>query len=246
MKSGDHQIAEACESLASIIDSERDARTRMRHCRQALGLAREALQKAEQLTDEDMRAVQSTLRVAQRASHGFCDTNAPMTKLAAIRMERLGFDRLPIICETKPKRVITDAACLAIADSELPENCLETHAAIAALNEGRYLLASVGADGAYSVLLRHLDADEPFLNPQEYKKVVETSPPFRLNVSTGRVLFGALDCITKGVVLPIDNGIYQGQLVSLRSGRGLKFVATLVRGGGTADPFYQLPEFREP
>ena len=217
----------------------------MRYCRQALGLGREALQKAEQLTDEDMRAVQSILRVAQRASKGFCDTNAPITKLAAIRMEQLGLTRLPVINETRPKRVITDGACLAIADGELPENCWETHTAVAALNEGRYLLAGVGADGAYSVILRHLDADEPFLNPQEYKKVVESLPPFRLNVSTGRVLFGALDCITKGGVLPVENGSYQGQLVSLSSGRGVRFVATLVRDGGPVDPFYQMPEFRE-
>ncbi|MCT7662578.1 hypothetical protein [Shinella kummerowiae] len=45
--------------------------------------------------------------------------------------------------------------------------------------------------------------------------------------------------------MPIGNGTYLGQLVSLRSGGSLKIVATLVRDGGPVDAFHQLPEFRE-
>lgn len=242
----EHQITVACEQLTLAIGAAKDPRTRMRHCRQALGLGRQAILKAAQLTDEDMLAVQSTLRLAQRASNGFCDTNTLMARLAAIRLDRLGFAQLPVIGETKPKRVRTDAACLAIADGDLPENWWDTQKAIEAANAGRYLAAGIGVDEAYSVVLRHLAGDEPFLNPQEYKKIVETLPPFRLNVSTGRAFFGAAESIRDGVELPMENGTYHGQLVSLRSGRSLKFVATLVRKGGAVDPFHRLPEFREP
>lgn len=241
----EYRIADACEQLSLTIGAESDARLRMRQCRQALGLGRQAVLGAERLTDADMQALQSLLRLARRVSNGFCDTNTLMTQLAAIRMDRLGFSRLPVIGETKAKRVRTETASLAIADTALPDGWWDTQAALDAANAGRYLVAGTGADGPCSVLLRHLDCDEPFLVPQEYKKVMETLPSFRLTVSTGRVLFGAAENLGGGVTLPIGNGTYLGQLVSLRSGGSLKIVATLVRDGGQVDPFHQLPEFRE-
>jgi hypothetical protein len=74
-----------------------------------------------------------------------------MAKLEAIRMDQLGFSQLPIIGETKPKRVVTDTASLAIADGQLTDDWWETHKAIEAANAGRYLIAGVGADGPCSV-----------------------------------------------------------------------------------------------
>lgn len=240
----EYRIADACEQLGLTIEAESDARLRMRQCRQALGLGRQAVLGAERLTDADIQALQSVLRLARRASNGFCDTNTLMTQLAAIRMDRLGFSRLPVIGETKAKRVRTETASLAMADGVLPDGWWDTQAALDAANAGRYLVTGTGADGPCSVLLRHLDCGEPFLVPQEYKKVLETLPPFRLAVTTGCVLFGAAENLGAGVALPIGNGRYLGQLVSLRSGDSLKFIATLVRDGGPVDPFHQLPEFR--
>lgn len=241
----ENQIADACEQLSLTIEAEKDAKVRMRYCRQALGLGRQAIINAAHLTDEDMRSIQSVLRLARRRSNGFCDTSTFMTKLAAIRMVRLGFAQLPVIGETKPKRVWTDAASLAIADSELPDDWRDTHKAIEAANTSRYLVAGIGADGPCLVSLRHLNADEPFLTIQEYRKVVETLPPFRLKVTTGRVLFGAAEGIGSGAVLPIENGTYLGQLVSLRSNGNPRLIATLARDNGAIDAIHQLPEFRE-
>lgn len=241
----EYRIADACDQLSQTIKAESDVRLRMRQCRQALGLGRQAVLGAEGLTDADIQALQSVLRLARRASNGFCDTNILMTQLAAIRMDRLGFSRLPVIGETKAKRVRTETASLALADAVLPEGWWDTQAALDAANAGRYLVAGTGADGPCSVILRQLDCDEPFLVPQEYKKVLETLPPFRLTVTTGRVLFGAAENLGAGVALPIGNGTYLGQLVSLRSGVSLKIIATLVRDGGPVDPFHQLPEFRD-
>lgn len=241
----ENQIADACEQLSLTIEAEKDARVRMRYCRQALGLGRQAVLDTACLTDEDMRSVQSVLNLARRMSNGFCDTSTLMTKLAAIRMDRLGFAQLPIIGETKPKRMRTEAASIAVADAELPDGWWDTQKAVEAVNAGRYLVAGIGADGPFSLSLRHLNADEPFLTIQEYKKVLETTAPFRLKVTTGRVLFGAAECIGSGAVLPVENGTYLGQLVSLRTSGNPRFVATLARDGGAVDAFHQLPEFRE-
>ncbi len=241
----EHSIAVDCKRLVATIDAEKDMRTRMRHCRQALGLGRQAVLEVGRLSDEDIATVQSTLRFAQRVSKGFCNPNVFITRLAEIRMRRLGLEKLPLVSMTKPKRVITESACLAIADAELPENWADGAVCLEAANAGRYVVAGTGADGCYSVIIRLLDADEPFLEPPEYKRVVEALPPFALNVSTGFVLFGAAEVLGKGAVLAAANGRYGCQLVSLRSGSALRIIATLISCGDVAEPFQQLPEFHE-
>lgn len=240
-----NRIANACDHLAAAIGAQRDARERMRQCRQVLGFGRQAVLDAALLDADDVVALQSVLRLARRASNGFCDTSTLMTKLAAIRMTQLGFVQLPVVCETKPKRIRTEAACLAVADNELPAGWWDTQTSLEAANAGRYLVAGIGADGACTVMLRHIDADEPFLNPREYKSVVESLPLFRLSVSTGRVFFGAAESLRGGVGLSLENGSYCCELTTLRSGRAVKVVATLVRGDKAVDPIVQAPAFRD-
>ena len=174
----DNDVLETARALTDSINTEADARTRMQFCRRAIGLGRSAVREAESLSDADVVEVQNTLRLAHRSSLGMYNPNASITKLAKFRMERLGISKLPILSATRPKKVGTDTACLALSDGCLSGDWFDTPTALTAMNEERYGLAGVGADGVYSVCLRLIDATDHFLEPPEYKHVVEVLPTF--------------------------------------------------------------------
>jgi hypothetical protein len=71
-----HPIAVACKVLISTIGVEKNPRERLKQCRQALGLGRQAVLEAAQLKDSDLQAIQSVLRLARSTSNGFCNTSA--------------------------------------------------------------------------------------------------------------------------------------------------------------------------
>lgn len=240
-----NEIALASRQLAEDIKGEQDPRNRMRLCRKALGVGKTAVAEADHLADDEISDIQAMLRLAHRTSKGIYNPNTSITKLAKKRMERLGLVKLPVIRATRPKLVGTETACLSIADRELPENWWDTGSALEAINSGRYMLAGVGADGVCSLCIRLVAAREPFLDPPEYKKVIEALPNFSLRIESGQIWFGSAENVAGGVGFPLENGQYLGSVVSLRSGRNLRHVATIVRSESRTDVFHQLPEFRE-
>lgn len=197
------------------------------------------------MSDADLLDVQETLRLAYRASRGTYNPNASITKLAKVRMERAGLAQLPIVSATRPKLVGTDTACLAVSSGTLPENWFLTSSAIKHMNSERYALMGVGSDGSYSVCLRLIDAGDHFLKSPEYKKVVEVSPPMAIKVENEHVFFGAADAIEGGAGFGLANGRYICSVTSLRSGRYLRFIATLIRSDNDVPEIYGIPEFRE-
>ena len=82
----EEDIVSSCRDLAASILSEGDARTRMQHCRRAIGLGRQAVKSAEGMSGTELLEVQDTLRLAFRASRGTYNPNASITKLAKLRM----------------------------------------------------------------------------------------------------------------------------------------------------------------
>ncbi|MEM1277908.1 MAG: DUF6386 family protein [Pseudomonadota bacterium] len=241
----DPDLPAAARALADSIVAETDPRTRMQLCKRSIGLGRQAVKDAESLSDRQIVAIQETLRLAHRVSLGTYNPNTSITKLAKVRMERLGLTSLPILGETRPKRVLTDTACLAISDRELEGDWFDTLTALSAINAGRYGLLGVGADGAYSVCLRLIDAEEHFHEPVEYKRIVEVSPVFALRVGTGRLVFGAAENLMQGGALEVENGRYLVVISSLRSGPRLRFIATALRSEAPVADFHQLPDLRE-
>ncbi|MEM9636108.1 MAG: hypothetical protein AAGA94_00550 [Pseudomonadota bacterium] len=241
----DGDIASKCRKLATSIRSEGDARTRLKYCRQAIGFGRTAVKTAYTLSDTDLSDVQDTLRLAGRASRGTYNPNASITKLAKVRMERAGLTQLPLISATRTKLVGTDTACLAISSQTLPGNWFDTHIAIKQMNAASYAVMSVGSDGSYSVCLRLIDAHHHFLEHPEYKRVIEVSPALAIRVENEQIFFGAAEAIKKGVGFKLANGRYICSVTSLRSGRYLRFIATLIRSDEDVPAIHQLPEFRE-
>lgn len=238
-------IASKCRELATSINSEDDARTRLQYCRQAIALGRTAVRTADTLSDTDLSDVQDTLRLAFRASRGTYNPNASITKLAKVRMERAGLTQLPIVSATRPKLVGTNSACLAISSQPLSGNWFDTHSAIKQMNLASYAVLSVGSDAFYSVILRLINADDHFLEYPEYKKVIEVSPPLAIRVENEQILFGAAEALENGVGFQLANGRYICSVSSLRSGRYPRFVATLIRSDDDVPAIHQLPEFRE-
>ena len=241
----EENIPATCRALAESILSEKDSRNRMKQCRQAIGLGRNAVKNAEGMSDAELLDVQNTLRLAFRASRGIYNPNTSITKLARLRMERAGITKLPVISATRPKLVGTDAACLAVSDVKLPEKWFDTSRAIAAMNAEEFALMSVGADGTYSVCLRLIDANDHYLEASEYKKVIEVSPLMAIRIETGRVYFGAAEALEDGVGFQIANGRYVCSMTTLRSGPHLRFLATLIQSRDPVSEIHQLPEFRE-
>lgn len=238
-------LAELARKLGGDIASESDARKRMKLCRQALGLGRSAVKSAADLTDDDIKSIQSSLRLAHRASRGTFNPNVAVTKLAQTLMNRAGLTELDIIAATRSRTVVTDTASLAIADQELPDDWWDTKASLAQMNEGRYFHFTTGADGRFSVTLRLIAGTELFLQPKEYKQVLEVSPIFRVVVGSGRVQFGSAEDIVKGVSIPAETGPYLGTVTSLRSSHGPRFIATLIRSDAPVDPIHQTVEMTE-
>lgn len=232
-------------SLEKSIANEKDARSRMQYCRRAIALGRSAVREADALSDRDIEEIQNTLRFAHRVSLGMYNPNASITKLAKYRMERLGLQALPIIGVTKPKNVGTDVACLALSDDNLPDSWFDTATALQAINAEQYGLVGVGADGIYSVCLRHIDAKDHFLEPAEYKNIVEVLPPFAVQVTSGALCFGPAENLRSGATLPVPNGRYVCSLATIRSGRRLRFLATVFEGDMSVPAAHQLLEFRE-
>ena len=241
----EEDIVSSCRDLAASILSEGDARTRMQHCRRAIGLGRQAVKYAEGMSGTELLEVQDTLRLAFRASRGTYNPNASITKLAKLRMERAGIMQLPIVSATESRIIGTDTACLAVSDEKLSEKWFETQHATAAMNAEDFALMGVGADGSYSICIRLIDADDHYLESSEYKKVVEVSPPVAIKIRTERVFFGAAEAVEDGVGFRIANGRYICSVTSLRSGRHLRFIATLIRSDEPVPEVHQLPEFRE-
>ena len=238
-------VANECRALGTSILSEDDARTRMQYCRRAIGLGRIAVKTAESMSEADVLDVQETLRLAYRASRGTYNPNASITKLAQVRMARAGFAQLPIVSATRPKLVGTDTACLAVSSRHLPEKWFDTPTAIKQMNEARYAVMGVGSDGSYSVCIRLIDATDHFLENAEYKKVIEVTPPMAIKIENEIVFFGAPEAIKDGTGLQVANGRYICSVSSLRSGRYLRFIATLIRSDDDVPEVHQLPEFRE-
>ena len=238
-------ILDQTRSLFNCIAAEEDARTRMQHCRRAIGLGRSAVREADLLSDAEIIEVQDTLRLAHRVSLGMYNLNTSITKLAKFRMERLGILQLPILSATKPKNVVTDTACLAISDSNLPDNWYDTSKAVEAMNAEQFGLAGVGSDGVYSVCLRLIDAKDHFLEPAEYKNVVEVLPAFAISVDAGRLYFGPAENLQRGVGFLIANGRYVCSLATIRSGRRLRFLATMIQSDDPVPNVHQIPDFRE-
>ncbi|MGG7565777.1 hypothetical protein ACQ5SO_06385 [Rhodovulum sp. DZ06] len=213
--------------------------------RRAIGLGQDAVRAAGTLEAGPLDAAIAALRAAHAASRGVYNPNASITKLAKRRMELAGLSELPLIAAPRAKGVGTDTACLAIACGPLPELFGDQPVAVAGMNAGRFFLFSTGADGRYSCALRLAEAEAPFLKPGEYKLVVEATPPFRLNMTVGRIFFGAAEDVARGTSVPAADGAWTGQVVSLRSGRGLRHVATLIPGAAPVSPFHAIPEMRE-
>jgi len=236
---------DAVRALAKDIAAETDARTRMQFCRRAIGLGRLAVKEANALLDTDIIEVQDTLRLAHRSSLGMYNPNASITKLAKFRMERLGILTLPLLSATKPKYVGTDTACLALSDNTLPDDWIDTSKALLAMNKEKYGLIGVGADGEYSLGLRLLDTTDHFLEPAEYKKVVEVLPPFAIKVKKERMYFGAAENLSNGAGFLIANGRYVCSLATLRIGPRLRFLATIIQSDQPVPSVHQLPELRE-
>lgn len=113
------------------------------------------------------------------------------------------------------------------------------------MNEGQYLVISVGADGSYSLYLRLIEASDHFLESQEYKRVVKVLPPVAIRVENKQVFFGAAESVEVGGGLCVENGRCTCSVASLRSGRNLQFIATLIRSDDNIPEVYQFPEFRE-
>ena len=238
-------IANECRALRTSILSEDDARTRMQLCRRALGLGRTAVKTAEGMSEADLLDIQETLRLAFRASRGTYNPNALITKLAQVRMARADFAQLPIISATKPKLIGTDTASLAVSSKPLPENWYDTPTALKHMNEARYAVMGVGSDGSYSVCIRLIDATDHFLENPEYKKVIEVSPPIAIKIENEMLFFGAPEALKDGTSLRVENGRYICSVTSLRSGRYLRFIATLIRSDDDVPEVHQWPEFRE-
>lgn len=238
-------IAVECKALRTSILSEDDARTRMQFCRRALGLGRLAVKTAEDLSETELLDVQETLRLAYRASRGTYNPNASITKLAKVRMARAGFAQLPIISATRPKLIGTDTASLAVSSKPLPDKWYDTATAIKQMNEARYAVMGVGSDGSYSVCIRLIDATDHFLENPEYKKIIEVSPPMAIKIENETVLFGATESLKDGAGIRVANGRYICSVTSLRSGRYLRFIATLIRSNDDVPEIHQWPEFRE-
>ena len=97
------------------------------------------------------------------------------------------------------------------------------------MNEARYAVMGVGSDGSYSVCIRLIDATDHFLENAEYKKVIEVTPPMAIKIENEIVFFGAPEAIKDGTDLQVANGRYICSVSSLRSGRYLRFIATLIR-----------------
>ena len=232
-------------ALHEEIKHETNPRKRMQLCRKSLGLGKHAVKLAAKLTSDQIYDIQETLRLANRVSKGFQNANTSISKLAKARMEKLGINELNIRSYSRPRRVGTDTACLALSDAELEENWFESSVSLTRINEGAFFLLSIGADGINSLVLRILDMDELMLEPSEYKRVVEVSPVFRIEVSSGKLFFGAPENITAGVSIPASNGIYHGTITSLRSGANLKYIATLIQSSKPVEKLYQVPVFQE-
>ena len=217
----------------------------MRYCRQAIGLGRTAVKVAENLSDEDLLVVQASLRLAYRTSRGIHNTNTSITKLAKLRMHRTGLTQLPLVSATRPKRVTTESACLAVSSMALPACWFETSSALKSMNAGRYAVLGLEADGKYSLQLRLIDASDHFLEIPEYKRVIEVSPPMVILVENQRVLFGAADALEDGVGFSVENGRYICSVTSLRSGRHRRLIATLIRSDEDVPEIHQMPDLRE-
>ncbi|MEO0859409.1 MAG: hypothetical protein AAFY65_02260 [Pseudomonadota bacterium] len=241
----EENIAVECRTLRTSILSEDDALTRMQFCRRALGLGHLAVKTAEDLSETELLDVQETLRLAYRASRGTYNPNASITKLAKVRMARAGFAQLPIISATRPKLIGTDTASLAVSSKPLPDKWYDTATAIKHMNEARYAVMGVGSDGSYSVCIRLIDATDHFLENPEYKKVIEVSPPMAIKIENETVLFGAAESIKDGTGFRVANGRYICSVTSLRSGRYLRFIATLIRSHDNVPEIHRWPEFRE-
>ena len=235
-------IVSAARDLNESIVQEADARKRMQLCRRAIGLGRTAVKEADTLSDAEVIEIQDTLRLAHQASRGLHNPNATITKLAKVQLDRLGISALPIISATKPKRVSTDAACLALSDKGLPDNWFDTSNALEGMNAEKFGLVGVGADGAYSVCLRLIDLSEHFLEPGEYKKIVEVLPPFAIKVHTERLYFGAAENLESGADLSLANGRYTCSIATLRSGKSRRLLATVIKSDKPVPVVHQIPE----
>ena len=238
-------IANECRALHVSILSEDDARKRMQYCTRALGLGRTAVKTADNMSEADLLDVQETLRLAYRASRGTYNPNASITKLAKVRMARAGYTQLPIVSATRLKLISTDTASLAVSSKPLHENWFDTQSALKHMNAASYAVMGVGSDGTYSVCLRLIDSADHFLENPEYKKVIEVSPPLAIKIENEKVFFGAAEALEDGAGFRLANGRYICSVTSLRFGKYLRLIATLIRSDDEVPELHQWPEFRE-
>lgn len=239
-------LSDKCIALENEINSESDPRRRIKLCRQGLGIGRDATRNAETLTEDEIHQLQATLRLVHSTSRGICNPNTHITKLAKTLMAKRGLDALPLLEKTRPKIVGTDTASLAIAAKDLPQDWYEPSAIIQGMEQQEFYAFGTGFDGGFSVCLRLLEGDSPFLDPKEYKRVVEALPPFALTIDNGGLFFGAAENVTAGVYLALETGRYVGTVVSLRSGRGLRLICTLIRSDQPVVIPAMAPQLVEP
>lgn len=238
-------FAEDCRAHAARIAAETDPRARQRRCRAALAFGVRAQAGAAGLSDADLRAVVDLLALAAARSRGMVPTGTIAAGLARLRMERIGLTAAPILRASRGRRTGTDAGALSLGPREAFAGDWSFAAMLDEINAGRRFELGLGGDGGVSVALRLLDGPEPFLEPKEYGKLVEASPLFRLIVEAEAVWFGPAEAPSRGATIPVEPGEWRGQIVSLRSGQGLRHVASLFRDDRPVEPFAQLPEMRE-
>lgn len=233
-------LAREARDLVARIGAAPDPKTRLKECRGALVLGAEAVARASTLSGGQIAVVQEALRQAYSESRGTCRTHPHIARLARAEMAQQGVTSLPLRSASRAGRAVTATACLGLSGSNLTDGWWDTRTALDGINAGRYMLVGTGFDGLFSVRIRMLDGDRPFLEPKEYARLAEVSPEFAVEVSDGRLCFGAAENVEDGAVLELEDGWYRGTIACLRSGRGLTYIATLVDGDGLVAPMEQL------
>lgn len=101
-----------------------------------------------------------------------------------------------------------ESATVAIGDREhLGEGWIDREKS--AIQSGKLIFFSTGANGVYRLQIRVVNAPEPILSPREYNRVGQVAGPYNLSVPSGEIAFSDFCCKEGAKTFKIIPGNYK-------------------------------------
>lgn len=241
------QMAEV-RKFRQAIEAEKHPKKRMKIGRSLANRCGGIAQLEAELDIATIEEAIDGLKLARKVHAQTDYMNKDMALLTKRRLDAMGCSDAPVLAE-KRKKVSVDSGCLSAACSAPIDPDVWTGPAnivVESMNRGEFFLINMGSDGDYSVSLRIVDAPEPVLKPEEYKKLELSTEPGYIRNTAGQLLFGAPEYLENAAVVKVASEHLSVQAYLLETSRyRYRIILVACATEEPPAPLLQIPELRD-